>query len=191
MLDASLLPLQNDRARIRPLRRDDAHAFAEGAADPAVRAFAHLPEPDYSPASVATMVDEVVMPGLARGDLAVLAIADPETDGFAGSIVLFDVSASRAEAGFWLHPAHRGAGRARAALDLAIGFARQSGLDQLVARTVVDNPGSMRVLAASGFRETGRGPGTTPSGADVELASYVRELGRDPPLPLVTPGLRP
>lgn len=176
MLDADLLPLDGDRARLRPLRHDDAPAFAEGTSDPAVQAYAHLPEPSYTPATVRAMIDGAADPGLQRGDLAVLAIAQPETDAFAGSLVVFDVSDDAAEVGFWVHPDHRGAGVAAAALDLAAGFARASGLERLTARTVADNTASQRVLSRAGFVETGRAEGTAPSGREVDLRHHERRV---------------
>ena len=172
MLDAALLPLHNDRARIRPLRADDANAFAEGTQDPAVRQYGHLPEPEYTPESVRTMIETDATPALARGDLAVLAIADTQTDVFAGSLVLFDVQEQRAEVGFWVHPAHRGSGVTAAALALAGRFARESGLHELTARTLPENVASQRALEAAGFVLRDRRPDTTPSGQRVDLLSY-------------------
>ena len=177
MLDASLLPLDADRARLRALRQGDAEAFAEGSKDPQVRGYGHLPEPDYTPASVVLMIDTQAEPGLRRGDLAVLAIADPYPgDGFAGSLVLFDVTDQDAEVGFWLHPKCRGGGMAAAALDLAAEFARGSGLVRLRARTSSENVASQRVLAGAGFTETARDVGTAPSGKELPLIHYQRNL---------------
>ena len=174
MLDAELLPLASDRARLRPLRLEDASAYAEGTADAAVRAHAHLPAPHYTPDSVRTMIAEAVEPGLARGDLAVLAVADPASDAFAGSLVLFDVTEDEAEVGFWMHPAHRGRGLARAAVDLAAELASRSGMRRLRARTSPENTASRELLARAGFAEEGRSVGTAPSGEDVELITLVR-----------------
>ncbi|MBB3049834.1 RimJ/RimL family protein N-acetyltransferase [Prauserella isguenensis] len=176
MLDSSLLPLHDDRARLRPLRHDDAAAFAEGTADPAVREHGHLPEPEYTPESVRAMIDRDAAPGLERGDLAVLAIADAATDSFAGSLVLFDVSEDSAEVGFWLHPRHRGSGLTGAALSLAADLARGSVLAALTARTAPENIASQRALAAAGFETVGREVGTAPSGESVELLHLVRHL---------------
>lgn len=188
MLDAGLLPLQNDRARVRALRLDDAGAFAEGTDDPQVRTYGHLPEPDYTPASAATMIEAEARPGLERGDLAVLAIAEPATDDFAGSLVIFDVADDTAEVGFWVHPRYRGSGMAAAALDLAGRFARGSGLSRLTARTAPANLASQRVLTRSGFTETDRRTDIAPSGQEVELISYQRTL--DLELPRRTERLR-
>ncbi|MGW5412448.1 GNAT family N-acetyltransferase [Actinomadura geliboluensis] len=176
MLDAALLPLQNDRVRLRPLRSDDAAAFAEGTGDPAVRQYGHLPEAEYTPESVRAMIRRDARPGLERGDLAVLAIADATTDEFAGSLVVFDVRDRQAEVGFWVHPQHRGSGVTNAALDLSVSFAHDSGLRELTARTSPENVASQRVLASAGFTLQGRGKGTAPSGEHVELLHYVRAL---------------
>ena len=177
MLDADLLPLSDDRARLRPLALQDAAAYAEGTEDPAVRTHAHLPEPRYTPSSVRAMIRRDVEPGLQRGDLAVLTIADPATDSFAGSLVLFGVRAPEVEVGFWIHPAHRGKGLTAAALELGARFAAGSGLRRLTARTSGHNVASQRVLAASAFELVGHAVETAPDGQLVELLRYERPLG--------------
>ncbi|QDQ96056.1 GNAT family N-acetyltransferase [Tomitella fengzijianii] len=174
MLDASLLPLHNGHARLRRLRHDDAVAYAAGTADPDVQRYGHLPEPSYTPASVRTMIDGDVRAGLERGDLAVLAIARPETDEFAGSLVLFNLAEDRGEVGFWVHPDHRGGGMGSAALDLGAQFARRAGLARLTARTATGNAASRHVLTRAGFVETARAMGTAPSGHDLNLIHYER-----------------
>jgi len=176
MLNVALLPMDNELARLRVLHVDDAHAFADGTEDPMVRAFAHLPEPKYTPTTVKSMIDGVAREGLDGGHLAVLAIADAVTDEFAGSLVIFDVSSTDAEVGFWLHPQFRGSGLASAALDLACDFTKRSGLDTLTARTVPENQGSHRVLTRAGFAETHRQRGSAPSGEVVDLVHYARQL---------------
>lgn len=185
MLRADLLPVENARARIRPMRTADAARYAEGTTDELVRTFAHLPEPSYSADSVMAMIDGVIADGLERGDLAILTIADLADDQFVGSLVLFDVEplgtgadhrGIEAEVGFWLHPTARGAGLAAAALDLAIVFAVRSGLDALTARTVVDNIASQRSLIRAGFTETDRLVTTAPSGARIDSLRYRHDL---------------
>ena len=66
MLDARLLPLRNDLARLREMRLDDAHAYAAGAADAQVRTYAHLPEPEYTEASVTALISGEIRDGLRR-----------------------------------------------------------------------------------------------------------------------------
>lgn len=179
MLVASHLPLTHDGVRLRPLAHRDATAYAEGTEDGAVRTYAHLPAPQYTPASVAEMIDGAVREGLERGDLAVLAIAHATTDDFTGSAVLFDVTGEAAEVGFWMHPAWRGGGRASAGLHLAALLAGRSGLSSLTARTVTDNHASQHVLTRAGFAQTHRGLGTTPAGHTAELLHYERRLATD------------
>lgn len=176
MLDSDLLPLTNDSVRIRPMTHADAATYADGTHDATVRAYAHLPAPEYSRESVVEMIDGVIGQGLADGQLAVLTIADAETDQFAGSLVIFDVTTETGEVGFWLHPDARGNGLTGTALALAAQFAGESGLSLLTARTVVDNIPSQRVLAKAGFEPVHRGTGVAPSGLEVELVHYERAL---------------
>lgn len=183
MLDSSLLPLDGIDTRLRPLADKDAQAFAEGTKDVAVRQYGHLPEPTYTPESVAAMVRDEVVPGLVRGSLAVLTIADVPTDNFCGSLVLFDVTDDRAEVGFWLHPAHRGTGRTTEALDLAASFVRRSGLSRLTARTVPENTASQHILIRAGFTLTGRTTDRAPSGHATTLLHYVYDTTRDSAAP--------
>ncbi|OUZ06508.1 hypothetical protein BHE97_18875, partial [Aeromicrobium sp. PE09-221] len=131
MLDLSFLPLVDDRVRLRPLRTEDAEDYAEGTQDRAVRRYAHLPEPRYTPTTARSMIEGAARRGLERGDLAVLAIADPSDDRLLGSLVIFDVTDEGAEIGLWLPPDARGAGRPVAATDPAIGPVRRSGLHTL------------------------------------------------------------
>ncbi|MDH6195996.1 ribosomal-protein-alanine N-acetyltransferase [Mycobacterium frederiksbergense] len=177
MLDSRLLPLQSERVRLRALRAGDAAAFAAGTEDPDVKTYGHLPEPKYTTESVITMIERQAEPGLARGDLAVLAIAHPVTDEFAGSLVIFDVTDEVAEVGFWVHPSHRGTGVATAALHLAGELARGSGLTTLTARTATENVASQGVLVRAGFQTLGTRKDTTPSGQEIELLHYVWNLG--------------
>lgn len=186
MIDASLLPLHDGQVRLRTLRSADAVAFAEGTGDPEVRHYAHLPEPHYTPASVRAMVDGPAHEGLARGDLAVLAIADATTDRFMGSVVIFGVTPAGAEVGFWLHPEYRGHGRTGAALGLAAELAQRSGLSHLTARTAPDNQPAQRVLAQAGFTATGRGHSVAPSGQSMDSLHYRKSFDHPPALPLVT-----
>ncbi|WP_256019660.1 GNAT family N-acetyltransferase [Corynebacterium sp. CCUG 65737] len=176
MLQSSALPLSSGRTRLRRMTDSDAAAYAAGTKDGMVRKFAHLPEPQYTPETVRTMIQEVVEPGLADGTLAVLALADAESDKFVGSMVVFDVGSQSAEVGFWIAPDSRGDGHAARGLELAASLARKSGLSALTARTVTANEASQRCLINAGFVETSRHTGTTPAGAQETLVHYHREL---------------
>ena len=190
MLDATTLPITFENTRLRPLSELDADAYASGTKDEAVRRFGHLPEPDYTPDSVRRMIREEAAVGLSTGTLAVLALADVETDRFVGSMVLFDVSSEAAEVGFWIHPDARGAGHARRGLELASRFARNSGLRTLTARTLLENKASQRCLTNAGFHEVERAVGITPAGQCEELFHYRRDLKPTAQWPLATERLR-
>lgn len=176
MLDACLLPVSSDRAVLRVMRPEDASSYASGTADPEVREFAHLPEPVYTEASVLTLIEGEIREGMERGDPFVLTAADPDTDAFAGSVVLFGAGGESVEVGFWVHPDHRGKGVATAALSLAVQFARHCGFTRLTARTARENDASGRVLERSGFAQVAASRGTAPSGLEVDLLHYVRDL---------------
>lgn len=190
MLNPTVLPLESGGTRLRRLTPADAAAYATGSKDELVRAFGHLPDPEYTPDSVRAMIREQVDPGLTAGTLGVLALANADTDEFVGSLVLFDVDDASAEVGFWIHPSARSSGHARRGLELAADFARDSGLNALSARTVTDNRASQRCLRDTGFAETGRSVDSTPSGRREALIHYRRGLYPDPRLPLRSDRLR-
>lgn len=168
----------------------DARAYAEGTVDAAVRGYAHLPEPEYTEASVTALINGAISEGLERGDLAVLAIGDPSTGEFAGSLVLFDVTDESAEIGFWVHPEHRGKKLAGAALSLAVALTQRSGLTRLTARTVPENLAPQRVLEQAGFSRGAEVKDVAPSGEAVALLHYSRELVSNPVIPVETERLR-
>lgn len=190
MLDARFLPLRSDRALLRTMRPSDASAYASGTGEPSVRQLAHLPEPEYTEASVTALIEGAIREGLERGDLAVLTIADPATDAFAGSLVLFGVEHGSVEVGFWVHSDHRGKGIAAAALTLAVPFARRCGLSRLTARTVPENQASGRVLERSGFTKGDVTNDTAPSGQKITLLHYAHELQPITLFPLETERLK-
>ena len=169
----SVLPRSTATVTLRQLAHGDAEAYAAGTADPDVRRFAHLPEPEYTPERVIDLMDTVLEEGLATGTLAVLAIADSPSDRFLGSLVVFDITPSSAEVGFWLAPDGRGRGAAGEALRLAADVARAGGLTVLRARTLTDNHASQRVLERAGFRPDAQPrPDVTPSGATALVQTY-------------------
>jgi RimJ/RimL family protein N-acetyltransferase len=87
-----------------------------------------------------------------------VAIARPGDDAFLGSLMLhsFHERHRRAELGFWLIPAARGAGVARRALALLIDWAWDAlDLERLEMTTTPDNPRVPAVAAALGFRHEG------------------------------------
>lgn len=172
-----LLPVRRGHVTIRPLSPADATAYASGTADPDVRAFAHLPESDYTPELVREQIESVITPGLAGGTLAVLAIADDDTEEFLGSVVLFDITTDRAEVGFWLTPHARGRGAAQRAVECAVELGTRIRIRELRARTVSDNTASSHTLTRAGFVPSGHPElGETPSGEHALMQHYSRLL---------------
>lgn len=175
MIDPALLPISDDLRGLRPLAAKDAERFTAGAQDPLVQQFGHLPESEYSPETVRRLANTDVPAGLERGNLALLSIVD-DADDFLGSLVLFDITRTSAEVGFWLHPHARGAGHAIGALELAATLAKGSGLDELTARTEINNDASKFTLERGGFEEVARDVDQTPLGEQARLIHYRREL---------------
>lgn len=190
MLNSSLLPIRNDQVVLRAMRTDDASAYAAGTDDAAVREYGHLPESEYTKDSVLALLQGPIREGLDRGDLAVLTIADPSTDDFAGSLVLFGATHTSIEVGFWIHPDRRGEHLSAAALALATEFVRRSGFTSVTARTVLANVASQQVLERSGYVRGEQTRGTAPSGESAVLLHYRRPVETTSLFPLTTERLR-
>ncbi|MCU7725347.1 GNAT family N-acetyltransferase [Actinoplanes sp. KI2] len=142
--------------RLRAYRPDDAEAVAAGYDDPLSHRFLPtLPSP-FTVAHAERFLSEGVMAILAEGGV-VYAIADPETDDLLGGIGFDKVVAGRgqAEIGYWVGPWARGRGVATAAVRALSRHALGSGLQRLELLTHWDNPLSMRVALASGYRREG------------------------------------
>lgn len=190
MLDFSLLPLRNGRVTLRAMRNQDSSAYAAGTEDGLVRQFTHLPKSVYSTASTASMINGRIAEGLACGGSAVLTIADAASDRFAGSLVIFDISASCAEIGFWVHADFRGRGLTLEVLNLAIELARRSGLAVLRARTVPENQASHRVLTRAGFIPGPAVRTMTSSGEEAVTIPFTQDLTSIRFLPISTSRLQ-
>lgn len=175
MLDASLLPISDGLRSLRVLAVQDAQRYLAGARDPLVQEFGHLPPVEHTEESVTNLAETEAPEGIARGDLGLLSIVD-DADKFLGSLMLFNVTRDSAEVGVWLHPDERGSGHALGALELAIAFAKRSGLHDLTARTVADSYSANHVVERAGFQEIARGVAKTPAGEDAPHIHYRIEL---------------
>ncbi|MCB4919383.1 GNAT family N-acetyltransferase [Brucella intermedia] len=172
------LPVSDGAVTIRTMETGDAEAYATGTEDALVKRYAHLPMDHYTPQLVRSLLEGPIADGLRLGNLAVLTIADANSDVFLGSLVFFDIKPNdEAEVGYWVAPEHRGQKVSGRALALAIETARSLGLKRLHARTVEENPASQRVLLLAGFEQAGEAqPTLTPSGKTEMGVSYVRDI---------------
>lgn len=173
----SALPISDGAVTIRTMSIADAEAYANGTDDTLVKRFAHLPLENYTPKIVSNMIEGTIAEGLRDGTLAVLTIADANSDAFLGSLVFFDITPDDAEVGYWVTPEHRGRRTSIRALTLARDISRALGLKRLRARTVVDNPASTKVLLDAGFEQIGDARSqTVPSGKTEMGVNYQLDL---------------
>lgn len=169
------VPISDGVVTIRLMFDVDADAYAAGADDALVKRFAHLPLEKYTPQVVSDMIQGVITDGLRDRTLAVLTIADASSDSFLGSLVIFDVKQDEAEIGYWVAPTHRGHGVSERALMLGVEIARILGLKKLCARTVRENPASLKSLLKAGFSQVSEAQFyKTPSGkTEMSICFYV------------------
>ncbi|MFF5291367.1 GNAT family N-acetyltransferase [Paractinoplanes globisporus] len=179
--------------RLRAYRPDDAEAVAAGYDDPLSHRFLPpLPSP-FTLAHAERFLSEGVGAIFADGGAA-YAIADPDTDDLLGGIGFDKVVPSRgqAEIGYWVGPWARGRGVATAAVRALSGHALDAGLHRLELLTHWDNPASMRVALAAGFRREGVRREALPNrdGGRDDLVVFVRIAGDpDEPAPRPLPDL--
>ena len=154
------LPHADPPLALRPWRSapGDVAALAAAWADPDVVRWTAVPA-DHGPDAAARWIageGQRRADGVAV-DLAVTLLEDQEM--VIGEVGLVVANAERgwAEVGYWMLPAWRGGGRARAALALFTQWAlRDLPLRRLFARTAADNPASGAVAAGAGYRRRGR-----------------------------------
>ena len=175
MLNPSFLPMSDGIRTLRIFAAQDTGRYLAAVQDPLIQQFGYLPAAKHTERSVAQLAETIAPQGITRGDLGLLSIVN-DADTFLGSLVLFNATRESAEIGVWLLPQERGSGHALGALNLAAVFAKQSGLHELVARTVEDNYSSKYVVERAGFEEVARGMDKMPSGEQAPHVHYRRIL---------------
>lgn len=156
--------LADEHIVLRGLRAEDEDRSLETANDPETRRWLHeIP----FPRDAITFRERLASHGLgpALGRAVEYTMADPTTDAFVGSMLVFGFGGLdhlSAEVGYRTHPDARGRGRTSAALRLLtdLAFTPESaggyGLERLHLGAGDDNAGSQAVARSCGFTETGR-----------------------------------
>jgi RimJ/RimL family protein N-acetyltransferase len=150
-------PLTDGRVTLRWMRVDDAPACAAAFRDDPDLGRLIGVERDPDEAGIRERIagqEEAAAEG--RG--IQLAIADPGSDAFSGSMILhsFDWHSRRAEVGFWLVPAARGRGLGSAAVALAVAWAfTELDLLRVEMTTTPENPAVSVLARRLGFTQEG------------------------------------
>jgi ribosomal-protein-alanine N-acetyltransferase len=149
--------LDGDRVALRPLTADDAEAYAGGFLDdPDLGRLLGIEE-DPSAEQAATRAASAPEQAAAGRGLQ-LAVCDPDTGAFVGSVLLHSVAERhrRCEIGFWLIPAARGQGLAPEAVSRFVAFIfDELPIDRIEMTTTPDNAHARRLAARLGFSEEG------------------------------------
>ena len=154
-MTAILVPdgLGNALVRLRPLQERDVAAYAAAyRQDPDLgRLQGHESDPDeeWARENIARSLEAAK-----SGEWAELAVCDPATDEFIGSLMLLrvDQERGRCELGYWLIPQARGKGLMDAALTLALDWVfGELELLRVEIATTVENTRSQAVARRHGF----------------------------------------
>ena len=156
--------LESTRVVLRIISEGDERRFLQAATDAeALHWLSAIPIP-RTPAAFSTMYRDRLL-GATLGSSLGWTIADPLTDAYHGSIILFGMGGrdyKSAEVGYRLHSDARGSGLMTAALRLAVRHAFRAesqgglGLQRLSLGAADGNDASQRVAASCGFLATGR-----------------------------------
>jgi len=141
--------LERDGVALRRLRAGDAPAFAA--------AFRDDPDLGRLLGMEEDPGEDWVRARAEEGWPSALAVAGPE-DGFAGLVLLhsLDEHHRRAEVGFWLVPAARGAGRGSRAVAVVVGWAfAELDLLRVEMTTTPDNAAVFALARRLGFTQEG------------------------------------
>lgn len=146
---------QRDRVVVlRALRHDDIGPYlAAFADDPDLAMLLGVDVP-----SAEALARRIDAPPRTGATVRSAAIADRDTDSFAGMVVLHHLEAdhARAEVGFWVVPAARRGGRAEHAVGLLIGWAfAELGLERIELTTTPDNLAAAALARKLGFAHEG------------------------------------
>jgi [ribosomal protein S5]-alanine N-acetyltransferase len=147
----------DDPVVLRPLRESDAPRYAAAfREDPDLGRFVGV-EQDPSEDRVREQIERAEE-GRQTGSFVELAIADPATDAFLGSMVLhsFHRRHGRVEIGFWVVPAARRRGVVRHAIELTLRWVFDDlAMERVEMTTTPDNQPVKNLAAQLGFVHEG------------------------------------
>lgn len=149
--------LSDGTVTLRPLRPDDAAAFAEAFRDDPKLGVAIGVEEDPDEAAARERIPRIAAHA-AQGDAAELAITESGSDAFLGIVVLvsFDWRHRRCEVGFWLAPQARRKGIARRGVALMLDWAFDIlGMRRVELTTLPENEATVRLAESLGFSREG------------------------------------
>lgn len=147
--------LANERVVLRRWELADARHLVTAWTDPEIVQFSEVPE-SRDPVDAETWIAGAAKRRLRRHSID-LVIANAATGSLMGEVGFwnFNDASNGAMLSYWLLPAHRGRGNARAAVELACDWAMAPdglALDLVVAKIDRDNEASESVVRSLGFR---------------------------------------
>ena len=145
--------LAGDGVRLRPLRDDDAPAYAAAFRDDPELGLLIGTETDPDEASVRERIANAEQ----RGGFE-LAITADVSDAFLGLVAVhgIEIAHGRAEVGFWLAPDARGAGLGTRAVALVVSWLfGEAGLRRVEMTTTPENAGALHLARRLGFEQEG------------------------------------
>jgi RimJ/RimL family protein N-acetyltransferase len=153
-MDAALVHLELDDARLRPWRPDDLARLYAAGQDPEVARWIHLAQP--FDIDQATTYLEAAMTLWRDGTGASFAIVDRVDEVLLGAVTRFGPEGHGATVGLWLVPAGRGRGLGVRALRVLIDWTfATTDVVRIDCYIEVGNEPSMRMVERAGFRREG------------------------------------
>jgi RimJ/RimL family protein N-acetyltransferase len=164
-----------DVAMLRRFRDDDVDDVAAACGDPLTQRFLPLLPSPYTRADAIGWIKQGA-PAAFTGGGGAYAVADPASDRLVGCVGLTFVRTGVAELGYWVAPWARGRGVATAAAWGLAAHAFTHGFARVILRAQPENPASIRVALAAGFRREGieRDGGLGRYGARHDLILFSR-----------------
>jgi RimJ/RimL family protein N-acetyltransferase len=142
-------PLTAGPYTLRLPDRSDVAWLCHSCRDPEVLRWTRLPDP-YEPRHAIEFVEGAV-PRAERGSDVALLIELTDSGELLGSCGLGNITADRAEVGYWLASDGRGRGAASAAVERLVALGQDLGVSLVEAYVMVGNVRSELVLARCGF----------------------------------------